>query len=98
MLTVTRNGAQLSAQLTGQPAFPVYPRSRTEFFYKVVNAQLTFIPDAAGRAASVALHQNGQTLSLPRIDAAAAQQISDRLTARVKAQTQSPGTEAALGA
>ena len=96
VLTVTRNGAQLSAQLTGQPAAPIYARSRTEFFYKVVNAQLTFIPDAAGRATSVTLHQNGQTLSLPRIDAAAAQQISDRLTARVKAQTQSPGTEAAL--
>ena len=67
-LTVTRAGEQLSAQLTGQPAFPVFPSSETEFYLKVVPATLTFAPGADGRAESVTLRQNGQTIAMPRVD------------------------------
>jgi CubicO group peptidase (beta-lactamase class C family) len=56
---VTREGAQLLAQLTGQDAYPIYAESETEFFFKVVDAQLTFVRDAAGRVDHVMLHQNG---------------------------------------
>ena len=41
-LSVTLDGNQLMAQLTGQPAFPIFAESETLFFYKVVEATLEF--------------------------------------------------------
>ncbi len=38
------------AQLTGQPKFEIFPKGDREFFLKVVDAQLTFDVDAAGKA------------------------------------------------
>ena len=66
-LTVTREGAQLSAQLTGQPAFAIYPRSETEFYLTVVPATLTFTRTGDGPAVSVTLRQNGRTIEMPRM-------------------------------
>jgi len=96
ILTVTRNGAQLSAQLTGQPSVPIYPESPTEFFYKVVDAQISFVTDAQGHATSLVLHQNGADMAMPRIDGATAQEIAGRWDKRLKSQTPTPGSEAAL--
>jgi beta-lactamase regulating signal transducer with metallopeptidase domain len=95
VLTVKREGDHLSIQLTGQPESPIFPESRTSFFSKIVNAQFAFQTDRAGKVASVVLHQNGQRVTLPRVDAATAQQVAARTEARFKAQTASPGTEAA---
>ena len=47
-LSVTLDGSQLMAQLTGQPAFPIFAESETLFFYKVVDATLEFQKDASG--------------------------------------------------
>ena len=47
------------AQLTGQSFFEIFPESDTEFFYKVVNAQLSFETNADGRVTTLILHQNG---------------------------------------
>src|SRR5262249_54771616 len=58
VMTVTRDGDQLLARLTGQSPIPIYPESNTEFFVKVVDARISFITDARGRAASLILHQN----------------------------------------
>ena len=52
VLAVTRDGTQLSAKLTGQRAIAIYPESDTEFFYKAVDAQISFIADAKLRAAA----------------------------------------------
>jgi D-alanyl-D-alanine-carboxypeptidase/D-alanyl-D-alanine-endopeptidase len=57
--TITREGAHLFAQLTGQPRFEVFPESEDRFFYKVVDAQLTFVKDKAGVVTHLVLHQNG---------------------------------------
>jgi hypothetical protein len=57
VLTVTLNGTQLMAQLTGQPAFPVFPESETLFFYKVVEATLEFQKDSSGTVTGVRLRQ-----------------------------------------
>ena len=56
---VRRAGDGLEAQLTGQPYFEIFPKDRTNFFYEVVDAQITFNTDANGRATSLVLHQNG---------------------------------------
>ncbi len=67
ILTVTREGDQLFAQATGQPKFQIYPESQRDFFYKVVDAQITFETDASGRASSLTLHQNGANMPAKRI-------------------------------
>jgi hypothetical protein len=103
VMTVTRDGTHLFAQLTGQGAFEIFPSSKTEYFLKVVPAQITFAPDAQGRATALTLHQNGREITAPRIDDEAAAQIAQRakvlqdaVNARVQSQTPMPGSEAAL--
>lgn len=67
VLDVTQSGDQLAAQLTGQPSVPIYPSAKDEFFYKVVDARLTYERDAPGKVVAVVLHQNGQDMRAPRI-------------------------------
>ena len=59
VMSVTRQGDELYVQLTGQPAWPVFPHAEDEFFYKVVDAQLTFGRDEAGKVDHLVLHQGG---------------------------------------
>jgi beta-lactamase regulating signal transducer with metallopeptidase domain len=96
VLTVQREGDHLSIQLTGQPAAPVFPETPTRFFAKIVKAQFDFQVDTSGKVTGVVLHQNGADVALPRVDAATAQKVAASTQARVKAQSQSPGTEAAV--
>ena len=56
-LTVTLDGAQLKAQLTGQPTFPIFAETETLFFYKVVDATLEFQRDGSGAVTGVRLRQ-----------------------------------------
>jgi Glyoxalase superfamily protein/Domain of unknown function (DUF3471) len=96
VFTVTREGDHLLTRLTGQSDVPVYAQSPSEFFADVVDAQITFVQDERGRTTSLILHQGGASYRMPRIDTATAQQITSRTEERVKSQTASPGTEAAL--
>jgi CubicO group peptidase (beta-lactamase class C family) len=57
--TVTREGERLFARLTGQSAFQVFASAKDEFFYKVVDAQLSFTRNAGGKVDALILHQNG---------------------------------------
>ena len=68
VFTITRDGERLFAQLTGQPAAEVFPESETKYFYKVVDAQLTFEVDNDGRATAVVLHQLGKDQRAPRLE------------------------------
>ena len=47
------------AQLAGQDAAQIYAETEKDFFYKIVDAQLTFEIDAEGKVVAVVLHQNG---------------------------------------
>lgn len=96
ILTVTRDGAQLSAQISGQPTFPIYADSQTEFHWEVVPARVTFSGDANGLAATATIHQHGADIVATRIDDAAAAQAQERLAARITGQQPQEGTEAAL--
>jgi CubicO group peptidase (beta-lactamase class C family) len=66
-ITITRDRDRLYAQATGQPRLRIYPESAAKFFYKAVDAQLTFERDPAGKVASLVLHQNGMNLPAPRM-------------------------------
>ncbi len=57
--SIKREGDRVFAQLTGQSYLEIFPRSETEFFYKVVDAQLSFMKDKDGKATSLTPHQNG---------------------------------------
>ncbi|MCX6907038.1 MAG: serine hydrolase [Verrucomicrobia bacterium] len=58
--TIRRDGDRLMAQLTGQHAMEIFPESETEFFYKAVDAQLTFVKNDKGEVTALILHQHGQ--------------------------------------
>lgn len=97
VMTVTREGDQLAAQLTGQRSLPVFAETDTRFFFKAVNAQFTFVADASGPATALILHQGGGNMTMPRIDATAAQAVEARTVDRMKSQTANPHSEAAIG-
>jgi CubicO group peptidase (beta-lactamase class C family) len=68
ILTITRDGGRLFAQLTGQPNFEIFPKSATEFFWKVVDAQIDFVHNEAGDVTHAVHHQGGQTFEAPRLN------------------------------
>ena len=65
-LTVSLDKGQLMIQGTRQPKLPVFPESPTKFFYKAVDAQITFVPEADGTVDKLTLHQNGVNLQAKR--------------------------------
>jgi len=68
ILTVSREGDRLFAQLTGQPKFEIFPKSSTEFFWKVVDAQIQFVKNDTGKTIKAIHHQGGQTLEAPKVE------------------------------
>ena len=62
VIAVTRLDNRLFAQLGTQPAFEVFAVSDTEFFYRVVDAQLTFEFGPDGKPAALVLHQNNKDM------------------------------------
>jgi CubicO group peptidase (beta-lactamase class C family) len=65
-ITITRKGSQLFGQATGQGQFELFAKSATEFFLKVVEAQVTFT-SKDGKVESMTLFQGGQVLPGKRI-------------------------------
>jgi len=59
ILTVTREGDHLFVQASGQPKAEVFPEGDRDFFYKAVDAQITFVTDNQGKATELILHQGG---------------------------------------
>ena len=68
ILTITREGDQLYAQATNQPKIQIFPEGERDFFYKIVDAQISFETDDRGRAISLTLHQNGANMPAKRIE------------------------------
>jgi beta-lactamase regulating signal transducer with metallopeptidase domain len=96
LYTVKREGNQLKAQVTGQSFVDMYPESESKFFLKVVDAQVEFKADTGGAAESVTMYQAGQVVTMPRIDAAVAEQMRADLAAKIASTTGTPGGEAAV--
>jgi CubicO group peptidase (beta-lactamase class C family) len=67
ILTVTRDGAHMITQATGQGQIEIFPESQTKFFTKAMEADITFLTDDQGHATSLVLHQNGADHPAPRI-------------------------------
>jgi CubicO group peptidase (beta-lactamase class C family) len=67
ILTVRTREDRIFVQATGQQEAEIFPRSETEFFLKVVDAQITFVLDENGKVTSLILHQGGQDLPAEKI-------------------------------
>lgn len=96
ILAVTRDDNQLFVQATGQPRAAVFPKNDTEFFYKVVDAQISFETDPQGQATALVLHQGGRDQRAKRIDDATAKQLEDTVAQRFKDQKPFPNSETTL--
>jgi CubicO group peptidase (beta-lactamase class C family) len=67
VLTVTLEGSQLMAQMTGQSNFPIYPSSNDEFNWKVVEASIRFVKDDKGNVTHAIHNQGGQQLEAKKL-------------------------------
>lgn len=67
VLTVTREGQTVFSQLTGQPKFPIFPKSATEFEWRVVKASITFKKDSGGKVTGATHQQNGTSFEAAKI-------------------------------
>ncbi len=67
VLTISRQGENVFAQLTGQPRFPIFARSATEFEWRVVPASVTFVKDADGKVTKAIHSQGGATFEAARL-------------------------------
>ena len=65
-LTVSREGAQLFAQMTGQPKFPIFAIAEDEFEWKVVAAKVKFEKDKDGKVTKGMHSQGGGTIEAPK--------------------------------
>ncbi len=66
-LHITRNGADLYAQATGQPKLPLKAEAETEFFVEEFDAQLSFVRSKDGSVSRAVLHQGGADFPAVRL-------------------------------
>ena len=67
IITITVKDGKVMSQATGQPEAELYPSSATEFFLKVVDAQITFVKNEQGQVTQLILHQNGRNMPARKI-------------------------------
>jgi bla regulator protein BlaR1 len=94
--TIARSGPQLSIQLNGQVAVPIYAASTTRFVNDDVRAEIDFVTTGGAPATALVLRQNGHTINAPRIDATTAQLLTDAETRRMQLNQRAPGGEEAI--
>ena len=78
-----RNG-RLFTRLTGQPELEIFAEDVDRFFYKAVQAQITFTRGEDGAVSGLVLHQNGYEQAASRIEESAATDLEEALAARIR--------------
>jgi len=68
VLKIFREGSRFFGQGGTQPKYEIFAESRTDYFLKEEDIQITFELDARGRAAGVVIHQFGLNQHGKRID------------------------------
>ena len=96
ILTITRDGDQLNAQMSGQPKLPIYPEMPPKFRWRTINAQVTFAIENGRPATKATIHQGGGDIVATRLDETATRSIEVRLASRIRDQLPQPGSEAAV--
>jgi len=96
VLHFSHEGQRLYAQSTGRPRVEWQARTGGEFVALNGRQRATALRDSHGQVSALRLHLHGIDLPAPRISDAQAQRIADGVAARIRKQTASPGTEAAV--
>jgi CubicO group peptidase (beta-lactamase class C family) len=65
--TITREGAHIFMQATGEGLAEAFAESETKFFFKVVDAQIEFTIGGDGRASVLTLFQGGSAMAAKRV-------------------------------
>jgi hypothetical protein len=66
--TVSRDGDKLMFTAPGQPKIEAFPESETRFFFKIIDAQVTFLKDDKGSVTGLTFEINGRTLRATRVN------------------------------
>ena len=66
-ITITHEGDQLFAQLTGQGKIELFAETEKDFFFKVANVQISFVKDDKGQVTQLVLHQNNRDQQAQKI-------------------------------
>ncbi|WP_075214885.1 MerR family transcriptional regulator [Mongoliimonas terrestris] len=82
----TARDGRLFSRLTGQPELEVFPEDVDRFFYKAVQAQITFTRNDDGAVCGLVLHQNGHEQVAPRVEESVATTLEATLAERVRDQ------------
>jgi CubicO group peptidase (beta-lactamase class C family) len=91
VMDVTLEGAQLMAQLTGQPKHPIFPLSGNQFFWKVVDAQIEFLKDEQGQVNSARHMQGGLKFIVKRLTDEKVVQVDEKTLDRYVGKYEYPG-------
>ena len=65
-ITVTRNTSGIELRLVGQQSAPVFATAKDHFYYKIVDASVTFTRNAAGKITALRIDQDGVTNTFTR--------------------------------
>ena len=91
ILTVMVEDDRLHAQLTGQEKFEIFPGGPDTFFWKVTDAQVTFVRDAKGAVNAARHTQGGVTFRAPRVTESDVKLTESELDAILGAYQYGPG-------
>ena len=67
LMNITKENNRLMMQAGKQPKFELFPESETDFFLKVVDAQITFNKGENVNVTGITLHQMGQNMMAKRV-------------------------------
>jgi len=67
LVTITREGNKLFAELSGQPRAELFPTSPTRFIVKVADAEINFIKDTQERITHLILRLSGKEMRAKKI-------------------------------
>ena len=82
--TVMLREGRLLARLSGQPELEIFAEDVDRFFYKAVQAQITFTRNDNGSVWGLVLHQNGVEQAAPRIEESDAIDLEQAIAARIR--------------
>ncbi len=66
-ITIIREEDSLYAQVTGQDKYEIFPASESEFFYKIIDAEINFVRNDEGEVIHLVFHQMGQEVTSLKI-------------------------------
>jgi len=68
VMRIDLRDGNLFAQLAAQPALRIYPESETDFFYKEVDAKISFQKNSRGKVTGLVIYQNEAETAAKRIE------------------------------